>query len=143
MKRIGILTALCAAAAAVMAQSNDVSNPEPTSPQPTLQAAEQAVPPSEIPLPLGVSTNASAGHAMTLSDCIQAALAHNFDVQIQRYNPQVSLYNLNAAYQDYDLTFDVGGNHSYNDQGGTIQNGVVSLPTTQSSDNFNSAIGGL
>ena len=143
MKCIGILAALCAAAAAVMAQSNDVSNPEPSSPQPTLQAAEQAVPPSEIPLPLGVSTNASAGHAMTLSDCIQAALAHNFDVQIQRYNPQVSLYNLNAAYQGYDLTFDVGGNHSYNDQGGTIQNGVVSLPTTQSSDNFNSAIGGL
>ena len=54
-------------------------------------------------------TNAPAGRAMSLADCIQAALAHNFDVQIQRFNPQISLYNLNAAYSGYDPTFSASG----------------------------------
>ena len=35
------------------------------------------------------ATNAPAGGAMSLKDCIQAALAHNYDVQIQRINPQI------------------------------------------------------
>ena len=33
------------------------------------------------------------------------ALEHNFDVQIQRYNPEISLYDLNAAYGGYDPDF--------------------------------------
>ena len=36
-------------------------------------------------------TNAPAGGTMSLQDCIQTALAHNFDVQVQRINPQISL----------------------------------------------------
>ena len=60
------------------------------------------------------STNAPAGRSMSLADCIQAALAHNFDVQVQRFNPQISLYNLNAAYSGYDPTFSASGSHSYN-----------------------------
>ncbi len=51
---------------------------------------------------------------MSLLDCIQAALAHNFDVQIQRYNPEISLYGLNAAYSGYDPTFSVSGQHNFN-----------------------------
>ena len=43
-------------------------------------------------------TNTPVGGTMSLEDCIQEALAHNFDVQIERYDPQISLYNLNAAY---------------------------------------------
>ena len=54
-------------------------------------------------------TNAVANRPMSLPDCIQEALAHNFDVQIERYNPQISLYNLNAAYSGYDPTFNISG----------------------------------
>ncbi len=50
------------------------------------------------------NTDAGATRAMSLTDCIQQALAQNFDVQIQRINPQISLYNLNAAYGGYDPT---------------------------------------
>ena len=50
---------------------------------------------------------------MSLQDCIQQALQHNFDVQIERYNPQISLYNLNAAYGGYDPTFNISGQHNY------------------------------
>ena len=52
---------------------------------------------------------------MSLQDCIRRRLQHNLDVQIQRYNPQISLYNLNAAYGGYDPTFNISGQHNYND----------------------------
>ncbi len=65
------------------------------------------------------ATNAPAGGAMSLKDCIQSALAHNFDVQVQRINPQISLYNLDAAYSGYDPSFNVSGTHSYNVSSGT------------------------
>jgi len=58
-------------------------------------------------------TNTPAGRSMSLQDCVQEALAHNFDVQVQRINPQISLYNLNAAYEGYDPTFSASGTHNY------------------------------
>ena len=58
--------------------------------------------------------NAVAPHEMSLQDCIQEALQHNLDMQIERYNPQISLYNLRAAYGGYDPTLNIAGQHSYN-----------------------------
>ena len=40
----------------------------------------------------------TAAREMSLTDCIQQAMTNNFDVQIERYDPQISLYNLDAAY---------------------------------------------
>jgi len=64
---------------------------------------------------VAAQTNTDAGttRAMSLQDCIQQALSHNFDVQVQRYNPQISLYNLNAAYEGYDPTFSISGQHNF------------------------------
>jgi outer membrane protein TolC len=59
------------------------------------------------------STNAPAARSMSLQDCVQEALSHNFDVQVQRINPQISLYNLDAAYSGYDPTFSISGTHTY------------------------------
>ncbi|HUB86919.1 MAG TPA: TolC family protein [Verrucomicrobiae bacterium] len=59
------------------------------------------------------NTNAAATHKMSLQDCIQEALSHNFDVQVQRINPQISLYNLNAAYEGYDPLFSISGQHNF------------------------------
>ncbi len=50
---------------------------------------------------------------MSLTDCLQQALQQNFDVQIERYQPQISLYNLRAAYGGYDPTFNISGQHTY------------------------------
>ncbi|MGH7954193.1 MAG: TolC family protein, partial [Limisphaerales bacterium] len=58
--------------------------------------------------------NATTVRKMSLTDCIQQALQHNLDVQIQRYNPQISLYDLTAAYSGYDPAFNISGQHSYN-----------------------------
>ena len=55
---------------------------------------------------------------MSLTDCIQQAMTNNFDVQIERYDPQISLYNLNAAYGGFDPTLNFSGQHDYNTQPG-------------------------
>lgn len=87
-------------------------------------------------------TNA-APRAMSLADCIQQALSHNLDVQIERYNPQISLYNLNAAYGGYDPTLNLSGQHLYNESGVDSQNGL-SLPGSVSDENtFSSSLNGL
>jgi outer membrane protein TolC len=89
-------------------------------------------------------TNASV-RAMSLLDCIQEALQHNLDVQIQRYNPRISLYNLNAAYSGYDPTLNISGQHDYNTQpGGSFsQYSTNPIPArVTEADSFNSGLGG-
>jgi outer membrane protein len=88
-------------------------------------------------------TNAApATRDMSLPDCIQEALAHNFDMQIQRYNPQISLYNLHADYGSYDPTFNFKGEHSYNDSGTTFQGGQLIAGKQFNSDSFSSSFNG-
>jgi outer membrane protein TolC len=92
-----------------------------------------------------VTTNANS-QAMSLQDCIQAALAHNFDVQIQRYNPQIALYNLNATYEGYDPTFNASGMHGYTvtPGGGFNPYSTNSIPARVADENvFNSGISGV
>ena len=70
-------------------------------------------------------------------------MQHNLDVQIQRYNPQISLYNLNADYGGYDPTFSVSGQHNYNDSGSVLFKTGLYRPARISNENsFNSALGG-
>ncbi len=93
---------------------------------------------------VAADTNAVAPHAMTLQECIQSALQHNFDVQIERYEPQISLYNLNAAYGGFDPTFNFSGQHDYNVSPGGFTSQQIPIPaTTSKSDSFNSSLGGV
>jgi outer membrane protein len=89
-------------------------------------------------------TNAPAGatRAMSLADCIQEAMQHNLDMQVQRYNPEISLYQLNANYGGYDPTFNLSGQHQYNDSGGTFQNGVRVPGQEINEDSFSSSFNG-
>jgi outer membrane protein TolC len=89
------------------------------------------------------NTEAGASRAMSLQDCIQQALQHNLDVQIERENPKISLFNLDAAYGGYDPTFNISGQHDYNVSPGGFTSQQIALPaTTSESDSFNSSIGG-
>ena len=62
---------------------------------------------------------------MSLQECVQLALANNFDIQIERFNPEIAGFNyqrLRGAY--YDPTFDTTVLHSYNSrEGGLNQTG--------------------
>jgi outer membrane protein len=91
----------------------------------------------------GAQTNTDATRAMSLQDCIQEALAHNLDVQIQRINPQISLYDLNAAYGGFDPTFSFSGQHDYNVSPGGFTSQQIPIPaTTSKADRFNSSLAG-
>ena len=125
---------------AVQTNSNPVATQTDTNAAPTLVETN-----APAPFP---GTNATAGtintnaRAMSLEDCIQEALQHNLDVQIQRYNPQISLYNLRAAYGGYDPLLNISGQHNYDVSGSVFQNGFE-LPGSISDENsFNSGIGG-
>ena len=60
---------------------------------------------------------------LSLQDCFAEALKHNFDVQVEQLNPEISLYNLKSAYAGYDPIFTLSGEHRYNDSGSVFQNG--------------------
>jgi outer membrane protein TolC len=91
-------------------------------------------------LTAGAQTNLNAGasRAMSLQDCIAEALQHNLDMQIERFNPQISLYNLHADYGGYDPTFNFSGQHDYNDSGAVFQNGQHIAGSQFNEDSFNS-----
>ncbi|MDB6028646.1 MAG: hypothetical protein JWM68_4869 [Verrucomicrobiales bacterium] len=71
---------------------------------------------------------------MTLQECVQLALANNFDIQIERFNPQIAGFNyerLRGVY--YDPVFDTTVLHSYNSrEGGLNQNTGQPFPSSTS-----------
>ena len=72
---------------------------------------------------LPAQTNGPSVRPLSLQDCFAEALKHNFDVQVEQLNPEISLYNLKSAYAGYDPIFTLSGEHRYNDSGSVFQNG--------------------
>lgn len=89
------------------------------------------------------TTTNAAPRQMSLEDCIQEALQHNFDVQISRYTPQIQLYTVRADYGGYDPTFSFSGQHQYNDTGPEFFNGLPVPASTSDENVFNSGLTGL
>jgi outer membrane protein len=82
-------------------------------------------------------TNAPAPRALSLQDCLTEALQHNFDVRVERYDPQIQLYNLNVAYAGYDPTLSLSGTHDHS------RSGAIDVTNSTSEDNlFTSSLGG-
>jgi outer membrane protein len=83
------------------------------------------------------------GRRLSLQDCLEQALKHNLDVEIQRYNPEIQLYDLRAAYAGYDPTLNFSGQHQFDVQpGGILTDGLILPSTTSKNDTWNSSIGG-
>ncbi len=153
MKQFGILSIFFAAVAVVTAVRAE-DNPDQAATraallqkmsEPNAQMPPAATPPVAPPAtnaaPAPVNTNANT-RAMSLPDCIQEALQHNLDVQIQRYNPQISRYNLRSAYGGYDPLLNFSGQHNYNDSGASFQNNQIIPGTEYDEDSFASGING-
>lgn len=89
-------------------------------------------------------TNAPAARPMSLQDCFAAALNNNFDVRIERVNPQIAELNLSQAYGGYDPTFFFEGYRSRSENGGYINSdNQLILPTDSDQNNFNTSLQGL
>lgn len=81
---------------------------------------------------------------LSLEDCIKIALEHNLDVQIARLDPEVSGFQLRAAYGGYDPSFSLSGTHSYQlAPGGLDTQGRSYTGTESETDAFGGSIGGL
>jgi len=125
---------------AVQTNSNSVATQTDTNmPTAPVETNAPASPPSANATAGTTNTNA---RTMSLKDCIQEALQHNLDVQIERYNPQISLYNLRAAYSGYDPLLNVSGQHNYDVSGGSFQNGVAYPGSISDENSFKSGLGG-
>ncbi len=91
-------------------------------------------------------TNSPQERAMSLQDCLQQALEHNLDLKIERYNPQISMYNLKGSYAGYDPVFSISGRHENSLSGGgfNAENGTITAATSSDANIFDSSItGGL
>ena len=81
---------------------------------------------------------------LSLQDCIQLTLKNNLDLQIDRYNPQISLFTLKANYGSYDPTLSLAGQHDHAETGTQLFGGSISAPGSISDDNiFTATLGGL
>jgi outer membrane protein TolC len=65
-------------------------------------------------------TNAPENRKLSLQECIQIALEHNLDIQIQWVNPDISRFTLDASYGVYDPTLNVSGGYTYSQSAGGI-----------------------
>ncbi len=81
---------------------------------------------------------------ISLQDCIQMALQHNLDLQVDRYNPQIALGQLGAAYGGYDPSLFISGQHDYSESGSRLVSGGFSVAGSKSEDDsFSSSLNGL
>jgi HAE1 family hydrophobic/amphiphilic exporter-1 len=65
-------------------------------------------------------TNTPPIHPISLQECMDLALKHNLDVQIERFNPEIARLNLGGAYGAYDPEFSVSAREEYVDQPGEV-----------------------
>lgn len=93
---------------------------------------------------LAQTNNPAEVRRLSLQEAIQLALTNNLDLQINRYNPQINLYNLRADYGDYDPTLNLSGQHDHRETGSQLVAGGFAVPTSVSDDNsFNATLNGL
>ena len=80
---------------------------------------------------------------LSLQDCIELALKHNLDLQIDRYNPEIQLFTLQAVYGYYDPSLNLSGQHDHRQSGSTLLSGGFSVAGSTSDDNsFNATLSG-
>lgn len=89
-------------------------------------------------------TNAPETRKLSLTDCVEIALGHNFDIKIMRYNPQFAQYTLSADYGAYEPTINIDGGHSYRrDPGGIDAQGRPFTGTETDDNTLRTAFSGL
>jgi outer membrane protein TolC len=92
---------------------------------------------------LTAKENEAAKRSLSLKEAIELAVANNLTLQIERYNPQIALYNVNQAYAGYEPAFNVRGEHSYNENVQRLLEGNFPIPGSETKANtLNMGIGG-
>jgi outer membrane protein TolC len=71
---------------------------------------------------------------LSLQDCIELALKHNLDLKIDRYNPELQLFGLEAYYGYYDPTLTLSGQHDHSLSGQQLVSGGFSVAGSKRDD---------
>jgi outer membrane protein len=81
---------------------------------------------------------------LALEEAIRLALDHNYNVRIERYNPQIARFNLEASYGYYDPTLKSRAVHDYSTQASPLNfdTGTPVLPGNRTADTVNSDLVG-
>jgi outer membrane protein len=92
-------------------------------------------------IPAGEGTNDVK--LLSMQDCIQLALEHNLDIQIQRYNPKIAYYTLEGAYGAWDPNMTLSGSRFFTVQGGGLTAQNIPIPPGQiEGTSLNAGLGG-
>ena len=78
--------------------------------------AQDALPPA-TPATALPPTAATASAPLTLDECVQRALQHGFDIEIQRYNPSMAKDAVDIARGGFDPTLSLNGTQSHSNTG--------------------------
>src|SRR5258708_23215221 len=81
---------------------------------------------------------------LSLQDCIEMTLKENLDIQIERKDASIFLYDLRGAYGAYDPTFTASYERDHNEAGSRILSGGFSIPGSISdADIFSGGLSGI
>src|SRR5437879_2810604 len=82
---------------------------------------------------------------LSLSECIQLALLHNYDVQIERLAPEIARYNLDGAYGAYEPSFNASAGERFINQPATFdpKKPGIDAPYELTTDSLGLGITGL
>src|SRR2546430_16311162 len=90
-------------------------------------------------------SESQTNRVLSLSECIQQALLHNYDVQIERFTPEIAQYNLEGSYGAYEPTFNASAGERFIDQPATFdpKKPGIDLPYELTTDSLGLGIRGL
>jgi len=93
---------------------------------------------------LGQTNPPANSRELSLQDCIELALKHNLDLKIDRYNPELQLFGLQAFYGYYDPTLTLSGQHDHSLSGQQLVSGGFSVAASRiDDDSFSGALSGF
>ncbi len=81
---------------------------------------------------------------ISLEECIQLALQHNFDIRLQRYGPRLSTLDLSTSYAPYDPTFFASAGQRFNrNESLAVPSATFNPPSNESwGDTYSTGLGG-
>jgi outer membrane protein len=89
-------------------------------------------------------TNTPEVRTLSLEDCLAIAIEHNLDVQIKRYDPEISRFNLWALQGAYDSSLYLSAQHDDNQQPGGLDSQGRPVPGLKiETDSYSGGLQGL
>lgn len=69
---------------------------------------------------VGAQSTNNAVRSLSLQQCIDLALEHNLELQIERYSPEIARFTLSGSYAAYDPIFNFRASKAYVDKPGAF-----------------------